>query len=313
MIRKLRRIVILATLVGGVIAFQAKNVFCQDLKMPVNILLVGARPGDEIAYSGTVYKLTHLLHCHADLVLMTNGEGDYKYATLADPIYHRDLTNGTQSKDYLSAIHKKEELEAGSILGIRNYYFLDQPDDHKAASISQLFQTEWDTSLVVKRLRDILNREHYDFIFTLLASSHMTPSQNASTLLTMQALKGSGISRPVVLGTSLEVINSDTIQQNTGLSDYSLIPISTGVPVLTFDRTQKFGYDNKLNYKIICNWVIAAHKTEGALQLLMGKGDTEYFYYYKDNPENGYDLAAKLFDMIRGINYPPAGKVNGDQ
>lgn len=297
--------ILLCLLAGLFIAGRASG---QSLKMPVHVLLVGARPGDEIAFSGTVYKLTHLLHCKADLVLMTNGEGDYKYATLAESIYHQNLTNGSKSRDYLSAIHKKEELTAGTILGIRNYYFLDQPDEHKASSINDLFHTEWDTSLVLTRLRDIFSREHYDFVFTLLASSHMTPSQNAAAILTLRALKESGEPHPVVLGASLEKIDSTGSQVNSGLTDYSMLPIRTDVPALTFDRTQKFGYGDKLDYKIICNWVIAAHKTEGALQLLMGRGNTEYFYYFKENPQNGYARAKKLFDMIQGINFPPAGK-----
>ena len=47
-----------------------------------------------------------------DLALITNGEGGYKYSTLAEDIYGLELTDEEVGRKYLPDIRKKE-LEAG--------------------------------------------------------------------------------------------------------------------------------------------------------------------------------------------------------
>ena len=39
--------------------------------------------------------------------------------------------------------------------------------------------------------------------------------------------------------------------------------------VFVTDRTVKFGFQDALDYQIIVNWVIAAHKSQGAYQMGM--------------------------------------------
>ncbi len=43
------------------------------------------------------------------------------------------------------------------------------------------------------------------------------------------------------------------------------------------DRTVKFGFRNALDYQIIVNWVIAAHKSQGVFQLDVNRADREEF------------------------------------
>jgi len=58
----------------------------------IKVLIVTAHPDDDALFSATVYKITHNLGGKVDLCLITNGEGGYKYSTLAEPIYRLELT-----------------------------------------------------------------------------------------------------------------------------------------------------------------------------------------------------------------------------
>src|SRR3954463_13755581 len=94
------------------------------------VLIIDAHPDDESAYAITVYKLTHELNGTADLVVITNGEGGYKYSTLAESYYGKKLVNEADGRKNLPAIREKEMRAAGKIIGISNYYFLQQKDNH---------------------------------------------------------------------------------------------------------------------------------------------------------------------------------------
>ena len=54
-------------------------------------------------------------------------------------------------------------------------------------------------------------------------------------------------------------------------------PFSVLPQVFVTDRTVKFGFKNALDYQIIVNWVIAAHKSQGAFQMGMNRADREEF------------------------------------
>ena len=95
---------------------------------PPTVLIVIAHPDDETGFAATVYKITHELHGNVDLALITNGEGGYKYSTLAEDYYHLELTDEKVGRENLPRIRKQELMNAGKIIGIRNYFFLDQWD-----------------------------------------------------------------------------------------------------------------------------------------------------------------------------------------
>jgi len=55
------------------------------------VLAVVAHPDDETQFAATLYKISHEMGGTVDVVMITNGEGGYKYSTLAEPIYHREV------------------------------------------------------------------------------------------------------------------------------------------------------------------------------------------------------------------------------
>jgi LmbE family N-acetylglucosaminyl deacetylase len=91
-------------------------------------LLVVAHPDDEYNFAATTYRFVRELGGVADQVVITNGEGGYRYSALAESIYGISLTNESEGRAHLPAIRKQETLNAGKILGIRKHYFLDQRD-----------------------------------------------------------------------------------------------------------------------------------------------------------------------------------------
>jgi hypothetical protein len=47
------------------------------------------------------------------------------------------------------------------------------------------------------------------------------------------------------------------------------------------------------------NWVIAEHKSQGTMQLLMNRGDIECFWYFDANGPAGQERVADLFEQLR--------------
>ncbi len=56
------------------------------------VLIVVAHPDDESCFSVTVYEITHNLGGTVDQLVITNGEGGYKYSLPAEAYYHAPLT-----------------------------------------------------------------------------------------------------------------------------------------------------------------------------------------------------------------------------
>ncbi|WP_345209360.1 hypothetical protein [Mucilaginibacter gynuensis] len=104
--------------------------------------------------------------------------------------------------------------------------------------------------------------------------------------------------RPVILGATLRN-KSDNVQTFEWLKNYEYSRAVSSLPELSTDRTVTFGFQNKINYKVIANWELAAHKSQGATQMTMSKGDLEEFWYFKLNGPKGRLPAAKLFDKLK--------------
>ncbi len=282
--------------------------FAQPKKLPhiVKVLLVTAHPDDDALYAGTVYKITHFLKGKVDLALVTDGQGGYKYSTLAESIYHLKLTNEKIGRQYLPAIRKRELMNGGQIVGIRNYFFLDQPDKRYTQSVKEVFTSHWDTAFVKNRLYHILEKGHYNFVFVMLPTLHTHGAHKGSAIMAMRAvLEMKPENRPVVLAATVVGKDKASAFHFSDLPGYPVTKINPDAPIFTFDRTQSFGYLNRLNYKIIVNWVIAAHKSQGTMQLLMNRGDIEQYRYLAFNNPDEIPETKRLFEEVQKANFPP--------
>jgi len=290
-------------LVFGLLLFAFSKVFSQSFQPPT-VLIVIAHPDDENVCAATVYKITHELKGHVDLALVSNGEGGYKYSTLAEDYYHLELTDEKIGRANLPRIRRMELNNAGAILGIRNYFYFDQKDDKYSTDEKDALDTAWNVTMVKKKLNGIMTKTKYDYVFCLLPVPETHGHHKAATILALETVADLPAGqRPIVLGVSDS--RKDTVPQKfEQYNNYKITAISKKAPLFTFDRSVKFGYKNALNYKIIVNWEIAEHKSQGTIHTALDRDDYENFWYFAINDEIGIEITKALFEELKKIPYP---------
>jgi LmbE family N-acetylglucosaminyl deacetylase len=274
-------------------------------------LVVIAHPDDESILSVTLYKLAKEQHGTIDLFVITNGEAGYRYSTLAEQYYGCQLTNAADARKKLPAIRKKELREAGSVLGIAHEYFADQPDSYYSLDEHEPLDTSWNVAAVRKKLHELLVHNHYDYVFCLLPETRTHAGHKAATLLALDEVAALPADRrPVILGAGLRDKN-DTVRHFNGLWPYPLTRTLSPLPGPVTDRTISFGYQHRINYKIIANWELAAHKSQGATQMTMNDGDLEEFWYFALNDKNGIYRTDQLFSKLKQSPDNQGGQLYG--
>jgi LmbE family N-acetylglucosaminyl deacetylase len=235
------------------------------------LLIVVAHPDDEYMFAATTYRLVRELGWTADQVVITNGEAGYRYSALAELVYGTKLT-----QENLPSIRREEVLRAGKLLGIRRHYFLDQRDLGFTSSASRADTSNWDRPRISQFLSDLMAKERYDAVFTLLPSPETHGHHRAATLLALEAVDGLQESeRPLVFGADAE----EGVRAFEGSNPFTATVQRE--PSITFDRTWSFGFHNGLNYQIVVNWVIAEHKSQGLFQNDAGKNRFERFWLFR--------------------------------
>src|SRR3984885_2313638 len=152
------------------------------------LLIVVAHPDDEYTFAATTYRLVRELGWIADQVGITHGEAGYRYAALAETVYGRKLVQEDEGRAHLPAIRKEEVLRAGKILGVRRHYFLDQKDLGFTVSPAQAETTNWNRARIGQFLYELLSKERYDAVFTLLPTEETHGHHRAATILTLEAI-----------------------------------------------------------------------------------------------------------------------------
>jgi LmbE family N-acetylglucosaminyl deacetylase len=236
---------------------------------PGKLLIVVAHPDDEYACAATTYRMVRELGWTADQVIVTDGESGNRYATLAEIFYGESLMDSAEDRGRLAQIRKQEAMRAGKILGIRQHYFLDQRDlgfDTEAASAGT---GNWEKGRVRAVLDDLLARERYDAVFTLLPTAETHGHHRAATMLAIEAVAAMPENgRPLILGVEAR-------PKSVAPAQFQGAP-----PLLVFDRAASFGFRGALNYQIVVDWVIAEHKSQGLFQTESGKNDAEVFWLF---------------------------------
>lgn len=245
------------------------------------ILLIVAHPDDEYNFAAAVYRATRDLHATVDQVVITNGAGGYRYSQLAERFYHTSLTNAGEARAHLPEIRKKETIAAGRILGIRRHYFLEQKDASFTQDRGEAFR-DWDIRAVSGFLTNLLQRERYDFVFTILPTPETHGHHQAAALLALQAVQQlPEASRPVVLG-------GDPARSTDSLKEFD------GARPIRFARTQ--------DDRIVVNWVIAEHKSQGLFQTDYNKHDEERFWILKPRAGDAAEKTQRLFRALDSAN-----------
>lgn len=276
------------------------------------ILLVTAHPDDEVLFAGAVYKLTRSLGCTVDLMVVTNGEGGYRASTLAEPLYGLKLTDPEVARVHMPGIRKQELRAAGRILGLRECFFLDQPDRGFSLDAWPAIGAGWDADFIRGRLREQMRQHRYDFAFIMLPLPQTHTHHRAAALLALEAVMGLlPDERPLVLGATAHTRQRQVADENrqgfpipevegfsyAGLEGNRLADVRPGA-VFEFDRARRFGFNGRLDYNIVVNWVIAEHKTQGVMQTRVRAAELERYWYLALNPEEGLARASALFEQL---------------
>lgn len=275
----------------------------QDADAP-DVLLVVAHPDDEAMFAGSVYRITHGLGGNVDLALVTDGSGGFRYAYLAEPIYGLELTDERLARHHLPAIRKRELMAGGAIVGLRNYFFLDQLDHAYTENVDTVLTHVWDAEAVTSSLERIMRRGAYDFVFVHLPVPNFHAHHVAASILALRAATALDEgSRPIVLGSFVGGAGAPPefeLSDYTGLDGYPITRVRSDIEPFIFDRTQPIREGGPLNYQIVVNWLIAEHKTQGTMQLLVNRGMVERFWFFDVNGAENLTKAQRLFAAIRG-------------
>ncbi len=266
------------------------------------VLVVVAHPDDDIAFAGLMYKNATHLGGFTDVLVLTNGEGGFKYSTLAEPLYGLALTDETVGRRELPTIRRKEMVDGARVMNVRRVLFLRQKDHRYTTDELEILGEGadiWDVDGARRTIASVMQRGRYDYLLTFLPNEGTHGHHKSAALLALQALESlPQDERPVSLGVRF-VRKDDPPGEPEGLADWPITTPLAGAPSFDFDRTQGFGYEDKLNYQIIVNWAIAAHRSQGTMQLFMGRGsEIENYVLFGHNPASAVESTRAWFERL---------------
>ncbi|MCP3917654.1 MAG: PIG-L family deacetylase [bacterium] len=265
------------------------------------VLCVQAHPDDETSYAATLYKIATHMGGTCDIVLITNGEGGFKYSTLAESLYGAELTDEAVGRAELPAIRKREMRAGADLLEVADIEFLDQTDHRYSQDPREVLGRDadvWDLEWIGSELDRVLARG-YDFVFTMAPTPETHGHHQAATVLALRAVKRMPeLARPVVL--CARPVPEDELEApfTPGLDAYGVTRVRADAGPFDFDRTQPFGHRGRLDYRIVVNWVIAAHKSQGTMQLAMNRGARERFWLFDLDVPGAVERTQFLFDAL---------------
>ena len=261
------------------------------------VLCVQAHPDDETMYAATLYGIAQHLDGEIDVAIITDGSGGFDYAMLAEPIYDKPLAAEPDARFYLPAVRKQEMLRGAKILGLRNVFFFDEYDHMYLLDADTVLQNVWDADHVRGHLKELLEEGDYDYVFTLLPTEDTHGHHKSAGILALEAVAAMPAGdRPAVLGAL--ATDAGVMPAYDGLGEYPLTKPRSAEPAFAFDRRDPLEVDSLLTYQVIVNWLIAEHKSQGTLQLLMNEWDLEHFWLYEMNSAAAVERARELFHRL---------------
>ncbi len=291
----------LSTLLAVVILFISPSLWAQGPK----VLVVTAHPDDETGFSVTMFKITHELKGTVDMAVMTDGGGGFADSQLGAMYYGLPLTDSVTARTHLPMLRKQEILNAGKIMGVRNIYFMEQPDDWYTTDITPYISGKnWDIGYVEKRMDRLIAERGYDFIITMVPHAGQHGHHKTSVLMALRALQRyKGPNKPIIIAGSSMSANSKP-SDFTMLDGYPETKLKPNSPKFTLNRAFRFKENDKVSYKIVADWVISEYKSQGAIQENgIHRTDMEIYHYYDMNDASGIEKVQKLFDDLANSGF----------
>jgi len=279
----MRRFALVLFLVASLQAARAQERPGQPNQEPAHVraLLVVAHPDDESEMAGTVYRITHELSGSVDQVIVSDGEGGFRYSYLAGRYYGADLDTEAVGRALLPRIRRDEARHAARVLGIQRQWFLNERDDHFTTDVDEVLQKTWRTQRVETWLVRRLRGGHYDVVFVLLPTPDAHGQHKAATILALRAIEElPEAQRPVIAAVQASPQESGSYET---LAGYPITAATSAAPQFRFDRDIHFGFRDALSYQIVVDWVIAEHKSQGLFQTTVGQNRFENFWVFAAN------------------------------
>lgn len=273
------------------------------------VLVVTAHPDDETGFSVTMFKIARELKGVVDMAVMTDGGGGFADAQLGSVYYGVNLLDSVTARTHLPLIRKEEIAAAARIMGVRNIYFMEQPDDYYSTDIRPyLSGGNWDIPYVERRLDRLLQERGYDFVITMLPHPGQHGHHKTSAVLALRAVqryKGPG--KPIIIAGS-PMRNDAKPTDFTMLEGFPETRIKADAPSFRLDRAFRFKENDKVSYKIVADWVIGEYKSQGAIQENgIHRTDYEVYRYYDINEPAGIPRVRKLFEDLARSGYAAPG------
>jgi LmbE family N-acetylglucosaminyl deacetylase len=272
------------------------------------VLAVVAHPDDEVAFSGTMFKTATHLGGACDLFVITNGEAGYKYSTLGEIVYNRPLTDPAIGRAELPGIRKRELLAAADVLRLRTVYLLGERDHRYTTDPEEVLGDRarvWDLGRIRAALRSVLDENGYDFVLTHQPSPRSHGHHQAATILALEAVAAMPAeSRPVVLAASSASRGGPRRARPAPIARHPITEVRGDVGPWAFDRAQRFGYKDQLDYHAVVNWAIASHRSQGTYQGGMNRSDLETFRLYALDVPDAAERAARWFERLAEPQFP---------
>jgi LmbE family N-acetylglucosaminyl deacetylase len=248
------------------------------------VLAVTAHPDDEIAFAGVLFKTATHLQGVCDLAVITDGAAGFRYSTLAERVYGAALTDPAVGRQRLPQIRRAELIACGEVLGLHQIFFMHQRDPRYTkdpAEVLDAGDAGWDVPRVRANLGAILRAGRYDFVLTHLPVPDTHGHHKAATVLALEAVAAlPEDARPAVLGSFHGKRDAELPAIPDALAGFPITRVRADVGPFLFDRGQKFGFKDALDYHIVVNWAIAAHRSQGSMQRLAGRSDFEGYLLY---------------------------------
>jgi hypothetical protein len=181
---------------------------------------------------------------------------------------------------------------------------MDEQDTGYTLNPDSVLNIVWDTTRVISKIKELHSKHEYDFVFTLLPVESTHGHHKAATILALRAISTmNAIKKPIIVGCSVSDTNAKNIDSFAGLTSHPITRMQSTLPLDHFNRLTSFGFQQKLNYSIIVNWLIAEHKSQGAMQLAMGRGHLEQFWNYAVNPIHAEESIRGFAELLRNTPF----------
>ncbi len=273
------------------------------------VLVVTAHPDDETGFSVTMFKITHELKGIVDMAVMTDGGGGFADSQLGAMYYGLNLTDSVVARTHLPMLRKQEILNAGKIMGVRNIYFMEQPDDwYTTDPTPYISGKNWEIPYVERRMDRLLADRDYDFVITMLPHAGQHGHHKTAVLMALRAVQRyKGAHKPIIIAGSPSSASAKPIEFNV-LDGFPETKIMPNAPFFTLNRAFKFKENDKVSYKIVADWVISEYKSQGAIQEgAIHKTDLEVYRYFDLNDSKGISKVQQLFDALAKSGFAAPG------